>query len=75
MEQSAGKILIIAGLILVTIGAVIFFGIKIPLLGKLPGDIRIEKENFTLYIPLGTGLLISLAITALLWAISLLGKK
>lgn len=45
----------------------ITYGPKIPLLGKLPGDIRIEKENFTLYIPLGTSLLISALLSLLFW--------
>ncbi len=36
-------------------------------LGRLPGDIVIERENFRFYFPLGTSVLISLVLTALLW--------
>ncbi|MFC4351136.1 DUF2905 domain-containing protein [Fodinicurvata halophila] len=39
-------------------------------LGHLPGDILIERENFTLYIPLGTGLLVSIVISIILWFIN-----
>jgi hypothetical protein len=36
-------------------------------LGRLPGDIVIERENFRLYLPLGTSLLISLVLSVILW--------
>ncbi|MEO8992103.1 MAG: DUF2905 domain-containing protein [Nitrosospira sp.] len=39
---------------------------KLPL-GRLPGDITIERENFKLYFPLTTGLLVSLFLSILLW--------
>jgi len=62
-----GKALIISGLILVTIGLWLTFAGKMPYLGKLPGDFRIEKENFSFYFPLASCLLISLIISLLLW--------
>ena len=62
-----GKTLILFGLILVAAGLLWIFGGKIPLLGKLPGDIRIERENFSFYFPLGTCILISLVVSLLLW--------
>lgn len=65
--MASGRILILTGLILLVAGLWITYGPKIPLLGKLPGDIRIEKENFTLYIPLGTSLLISALLSLLFW--------
>ena len=40
-------------------------------LGRLPGDIVIERENFRLYLPLGTSLLISLVLSVIMW---LLGR-
>lgn len=63
----AGKFLIIAGLILVAVGLVVQFGPAIPLLGKLPGDIRIEKKNFSFYAPLASCLLISIVVSLLFW--------
>lgn len=52
--------------------AILLAGLLWPLLsklglGRLPGDIVIRREGFTLYIPLATGLLISLALSLILW--------
>ncbi|WP_429884512.1 DUF2905 domain-containing protein, partial [Geoalkalibacter halelectricus] len=49
-----GKTLILLGFLLILAGALLTWGGKIPLLGRLPGDIRIERENFSLHFPLGT---------------------
>jgi len=57
-----GLILVVAGLLLPWIGWL--------RLGQLPGDIVIERSNFTLYFPMTTGLLISLALTLLFWVIN-----
>ena len=62
-----GKLLILLGLVLIAAGLLLTFAGKIPLLGKLPGDIRIERENFSFYLPLGTCLLLSLVLSLLLW--------
>lgn len=65
--QDMGKALIMLGLILATAGILLAYGGKIPFLGKLPGDIRIERENFTLFFPLGTCLAISIVVSFLFW--------
>lgn len=63
---SLGKYIIVAGLVVVLIGVIIlFFGNKLHWLGHLPGDIRIEKENFRFYFPLTTMILLSLLLTLL----------
>lgn len=67
-----GKILIIFGLILVVVGFILVTGIKIPYLGKLPGDIYIKKDNFTFYFPLATSIVLTIILTLILW---LLGKR
>lgn len=65
--EGIGKTLLALGLIIATIGgALLFFG-KIPFLGKLPGDITVQRPGFTLYIPLATSLLISILISLVLW--------
>ena len=62
-----GRILVIIGLAIAFTGFVILIAGKIfPWLGNLPGDIRIEGENFNLYIPLATMLLVSILGTILL---------
>jgi len=62
-----GKTLIILGLILVAAGLLLHFSGRIPFLGRLPGDIHIEKENFSFYFPLGSCLLLSLVLSLLFW--------
>lgn len=55
--------MIVIGALLAAIGFVLMFGLKIPYLGKLPGDIVIKRENFVLYFPLATSIIISIVIT------------
>ena len=61
-----GKLLILAGVILVLVGMAFLWGNKIPFLGKLPGDIYIHRGNFTFYFPLSTCIVISLMLTLIL---------
>lgn len=59
--NESGKYIIIIGFAIVAVGLVIyFFPDKMDWIGRLPGDIRIEKENFRFYFPITTLLLISL---------------
>jgi hypothetical protein len=62
-----GKTLIIFGIILIGIGLLLTFFNKIPLIGKLPGDIYIQKKNFTFYVPLMTSLLLSIILSLIFW--------
>ncbi|HEU0110123.1 MAG TPA: DUF2905 domain-containing protein [Flavisolibacter sp.] len=67
MEHNAGKYIIAFGVIIVIIGVIIyFFGDKLHWLGRLPGDIRIEKENSRFYFPITTMILFSLVLTVLI---------
>lgn len=61
-----GKLLIIAGIIFIIAGLFISYGPKVPFFGKLPGDIRIEKENFRFYFPITTSILISVIVSLLI---------
>lgn len=63
VTQEFGKWLIIIGILMTVIGTIIyFFNDYLGFVGRLPGDIRIEKENFKFYFPITTMILISLAI-------------
>lgn len=64
--EGLGKLLIIFGVVLVLLGGVLLVVGKIPFIGRLPGDIYIQKDNFTFYFPLATSLLISILLTLLL---------
>ena len=62
-----GKILIFFGGLLLLVGIGFLLVGKLPWIGRLPGDIYIEKKNFTFYFPVTTGLLISLLLSLFLW--------
>jgi H+/Cl- antiporter ClcA len=70
MNQDTGKYIIIIGAAIVVIGLLVyFFYDKLNWLGRLPGDIRIERDNFRFYFPITTMILLSVLISAILWVI------
>ena len=62
---SFGKMLILFGLILAAVGGLMLFIGKVPYIGKLPGDIYVQRKNFSLYFPLTTSILLSIVLTLL----------
>ena len=67
LMQELGKLLVILGLVLTGVGFFLWkLSGKLPL-GRLPGDIAIEKPGFSFYFPLGTCLLLSALLTLVLW--------
>ena len=64
-----GWMLLILGLVIAGVGLVWILAPAIPWLGRLPGDIRIERENFRFYFPLVTCLLLSLVLSLLVWLV------
>lgn len=68
MQSETGKYIIIAGVVIVLLGVIIyFFHDKLSWIGRLPGDIRIEKENFRFYFPITTMILLSVFVSLLIW--------
>ena len=65
--QSLGRALIFFGVILTGFGLVLLLVPKVPWLGRLPGDIIIQRERFSFYFPLASSLLASLLLSLLLW--------
>ncbi len=64
MNAETGKYIIITGAIVLILGIVIyFFHDKLNWLGHLPGDIRIEKENFRFYFPISTMIVLSVVLS------------
>ncbi len=61
-----GKILLGLGIILVGIGGLLILASRVPWLGRLPGDIVFQSENFSCLFPLATSILLSLALTIVL---------
>jgi hypothetical protein len=68
--SSAGKWIAILGLGLLAVGGLFWMGGRIPCLGRLPGDIRIDNGNFKFYFPLTTCLLLSLMVSLAIWLFS-----
>jgi hypothetical protein len=66
-----GWVLLVLGLVIAGVGLVWILAPSIPWLGRLPGDIRIERESFRFYFPLVTCLLLSLILSLVVWAIRL----
>ena len=67
-----GKMLIFFGAILILIGGALLLAGKVPWIGRLPGDIFIQKKNFTFYFPLATSIIISIILTLIF---SILGRR
>ena len=67
MNSEVGKYVIIGGVMIVLIGVIIyFFHDKLGWIGRLPGDIRIERENFRFYFPITTMIIFSILATAII---------
>jgi hypothetical protein len=62
--EPLGRTLLIAGLVFVAVGVLLTVSPNIPLLGKLPGDIRIERPGLRFYLPVTSCILLSMAISA-----------
>jgi len=67
MPDGFGKLLILAGLALIAAGALFLLAGKLPWLGRLPGDISIERGNFSFYFPIATSILVSIVLSLLFW--------
>jgi len=66
MPQELGRTLVLIGAVVMAVGLVLVFANRIPFLGRLPGDVVVQKKNFTLYFPIATGLVLSLVLTVVL---------
>ena len=59
-----GPVLVVVGLVVAAVGGLIWLGVP---LGRLPGDIAIERDGFRLYVPITTSLLVSAAFMLVSW--------
>jgi hypothetical protein len=70
MNQDTGKYILLIGLLVVIIGALIyFFHDRLHWIGRLPGDIRVEKENFRFYFPITTMIIFSILLSGIIWLV------
>ncbi len=69
--RELGKLLLVFGVVLVAVGAMLVLGARLPFrLGRLPGDIAYQGRHTTFYFPIVTCLVLSLALTLILWLLS-----
>ena len=68
MQSQWGKYIILLGGLIIIVGIIVYFlGDKLHWMGRLPGDIRVERDNFRFYFPITTMILISLILSLLLY--------
>lgn len=72
-----GKLLVFLGIVMAVLGFVLMMGFKFPTLdfGRLPGDILHKGKNGTFYFPIVTCLVLSVALTLVLWLVSLITRR
>ena len=72
--MSLGKALVVAGIALAAVGLVIQLapGLR---LGRLPGDFSFGGSNWRVYLPLGTSVVLSVALTLVLWIVGALMRR
>ena len=66
--------LVVLGLVIAGIGAIWLLASHIPWLGRLPGDIPVERPNFRFYFPVVTCIVLSLLLTGILWLVRFFQK-
>ncbi len=64
--QDVGRLLIVLGIVALVVGAGLLLLPRVPWLGRLPGDILIQRERYTIYVPIVTSLVVSIVLTLLL---------
>ena len=62
-----GKSLIVVGVLIAVVGAVLMLAGRVPWLGRLPGDIYIQRGNWSFYFPVVTSLVVSVLLTLVFW--------
>jgi len=62
-----GKLLIVFGLVIAGVGLFLLLAGRVPWIGRLPGDIYVQRGNWTFYFPVATSLLISAVLALIFW--------
>lgn len=64
-----GWALVVVGIVIAVVGVIWMLGPSLPWLGRLPGDIVIDRKNFKFYFPVATCVLLSLLLTGIMWLV------
>lgn len=70
-----GRSLVIAGVAIVVLGLALMFADRVPLVGRLPGDIAVRGDGWTVYAPIATSIVVSLVLTAALSLFAWLARR
>jgi hypothetical protein len=70
--EPIGRALLVIGAVLIGIGVVLVLAPRVPFIGRLPGDIRIERDGLTIFVPLGSMIVLSILISVV---VSILGRQ
>lgn len=62
-----GKTFVIIGLVIAVAGVVLMLVGRVPWLGRLPGDIYVQRGNWSFYFPIATSIVLSVLLTLLFW--------
>jgi hypothetical protein len=67
--NDVGRMLVVLGVLLALAGVVLLLAGRVPWIGRLPGDIHVQRGDWTFYFPLATSLLLSAVLTLVLWVL------
>lgn len=70
-----GRVLVAVGLVIAGLGVLLAVGDRVPLVGRLPGDITLRGDGWTVYAPLATSIILSVVLTAVLSLVAWLGRR
>ncbi|MCL5958907.1 MAG: DUF2905 domain-containing protein [Chloroflexi bacterium] len=73
--EGFGRILIVVGLLIVFLGLILLLAGKVPFLGRLPGDILIQRDNVSCFFPIATMIILSILLSIILSLISLFLRR
>ena len=73
--DAIGRALVIAGAVILVIGLALVFADKVPFVGRLPGDLTLRGDQWTVYAPIATSIVVSLVLTAALSLFAWLARR
>ena len=73
--QAVGRMVVVLGIVVTVLGLALMFAGRVPFLGRLPGDIHVQGDHWTVYAPIATSILLSVLLTLVLSLVGWLGTR
>jgi len=70
-----GRVLVIAGVVILVIGLGLMFADRVPFVGRLPGDLTFGGDGWSVYVPIATSIVVSLVLTVALSLFAWLARR